>query len=144
MKVQFRAKQSNGVFSISNREFFDRYLKTLDDGNYSITIEKAKKKRSLNQNRYYFGVVLPILLFNFREIGFNELQNIEQVHDILKVKFLVEKISNDNGEFLERIKSTTELSTVQFMDYIAEVQMWASQEFNIIIPDPNEVLEINL
>lgn len=144
MKVQFKAKASNGVFSIGNREFFDRYLKTLADGNYSITIEKAKKKRSLNQNRYYFGVVLPILLFNFREMGFNELQNVEQVHDIVKVKFLTETMANENGEFLQRIKSTTELSTSQFMDFIAEIQQWASEQFNITIPDPNQVLEINL
>lgn len=37
--------------------------------------------------------------------------------------------------------STAKQNTVEMMDYIAEIQMWAAEYLNITIPDPGEQLE---
>ena len=68
----------------------------------------------------------------------------EQVHEMLKLKFLKESIlvNEETGEYLERIKSTTELSTVDFMEYIQQIQKFAIEYFNTEIPDPNQELTL--
>ena len=39
-------------------------------------------------------------------------------------------------------KSTAELTTTQMMDYVSEIQQFAAEYLNVIIPDPNEQIEI--
>jgi len=69
----------------------------------------------------------------------------EQTHELLKLRFLKETIlANDNGEYIERIKSTTELTTTEFMELIMEVQKFAIEYFNTEIPNPNEEITLNL
>ena len=69
----------------------------------------------------------------------------EQTHELLKLRFLKETIlANDNGEYIERIKSTTELSTSEFMELIMEVQKFAIEYFNTEIPNPNEEIKLEL
>ena len=51
---------------------------------------------------------------------------------------------NESGEFIEIIRSTTSLSTSEFMDFIAEIQQWTSEFLGVYIPDPNEVLELDI
>lgn len=62
----------------------------------------------------------------------------QETHELLKSKFNSEKIVNDEtGEVLEIPKSTARLNTVEMMDYIAKIQMWAAEFLNIVIPDPD-------
>ena len=44
------------------------------------------------------------------------------------------------GEKIPITKSTTELSTVEFEDYVAKIRMWAASFLSLIIPLPNEIL----
>ena len=52
----------------------------------------------------------------------------ESTHDLIKLKFLKEIIlaNEDTGEVIERVKSTTELSTSQFMDFVAEIRQFTN------------------
>ena len=70
----------------------------------------------------------------------------ESVHDMLKLRFLKESIlvNEESGEYIERIKSTTELSTIEFMEYILDIQKFAIEYFNTEIPNPNENITLAL
>lgn len=83
--------------------------------------------RSTPQNRYYWGVVVEILS---EHIGFSP----EEMHEILKHKFLnpFEKMG------YKIYPNTTQLTTVEFKNYIEKIQRWAAQELQCVIPDPNE------
>ena len=109
-----------------------------------IKIEKVRKKRSSGQNRHYFGVVIPLVQQGLKETG--NIMTSEMAHELLRLRFLKEQINVNEvtGEYIERIKSTTELSTSQFMDYIAEIQMFSAEYFNINIPSPNQDLTLTL
>ena len=48
-----------------------------------------------------------------------------------------------NGEVHELGYSTANLSTSEMMDYIAQVQQFAAEFLNTVIPDPGEQAEIN-
>ncbi|MEN6423332.1 MAG: hypothetical protein ABFD76_15440 [Smithella sp.] len=102
------------------------YLKTLHGKNIELTIRERKSQRSLNQNRYYFGVVLDILS---NHTGYES----DEMHEILKFKFL-KTVKAD----MEYIKSTTKLNTVEFEEYLTKIKQWAAVELNCYIPDPNE------
>jgi hypothetical protein len=144
MKAKYIGKIEDGRLRILNKRMFDAHIESLNGKEVSIILDKNTKKRSNNQNAYYHGVVLPIVKAGLIDAGFENYRNNEQVHDLLKFRFLKTNESNTDGEFIERIKSTSELSTSQFMDFIAEVQQWATEFLNVYIPEPNENLELNL
>jgi len=145
MELQFNCYKKSGRLYIRNKALFDAEVQNLSEGKeYTLILKSKKKQRSIPQNRYYFGVVVPIVFHALRDAGFNEIKTKEDAHDILKLKFLKTTINSESGEFIERIKSTTELSTSEFMDFIAELQIWASEFLGVNIPSPNEQVEINL
>lgn len=127
---------------IKDRNLFNEEIKTLDESKeYVITIKKKQKIRSNGQNRYYFGIVLPLVLRGLRNAGF-DVHSKEDAHDIVKCKFLKVDIENDSGEFITSIKSTKEMSTQEFKEFIDNVQYWASEYLNEYIPSPNESQDI--
>ena len=96
---------------------------------------KELKLRSVSENKYYWGVVLDILS---DELGHTKTE----MHEILKTKFLrdIAYIKKKNGEHLkvETSKSTTDLKTNEFEDYLSKIRNFASAELGIWIPEPNE------
>jgi hypothetical protein len=105
------------------------YMTSLEGQKIELTLRKFRKKRSDQQNRYYWGVVIDILGKTF---GYEP----EEMHEALKFKFL--QIDSSIQPGLISARSTTKLSTTEFMDYISAIQRWAAQEFHIYLPDPNE------
>jgi len=105
-------------------------------------ITKAKKKRSNPQNAFYWGVIVPIVKNGLLEIGY-KLTN-ERTHDFLKERFLKEDLVNETtGEIMGTVsKSTSSLTTSQFMDYMAEIQQFSAEYLGVQIPEPNEQLTI--
>jgi hypothetical protein len=139
MKYEIRSTVENGNLK-RNRNLIIDAIHSFEGQNVVVTIEKAKKKRSNPQNSYWHGVVVPIVQQCLKDAGY--LMTKEQTHEMLKLKFLKETIliNENSGEYLERIKSTTELTTTQFMELIMEVQSFALEYFNTEIPNPNENL----
>jgi len=91
-----------------------------------IKIEEWKRYRSLNQNRYLWGVV-------YAEISSFTGMSLEEVHEGMKYMFLV-----DRENKIPRVKSTTELSTKEFMEFVDKVREFAIFNLGIQIPEPNE------
>lgn len=117
-------------------------IKSFEGKEITIKIEKRKKKRSNPQNAYYYGVVISIMRDALKDAGY--IMTNESVHEMLKLRFLKETImiNEDTGECIERIKSTTELSTSGMMDYFTEITIFAAEYFQVQIPEPNEQLRI--
>ncbi len=89
-----------------------------------------RSERSKKQNSYYWGVMVTILS---DEWGYTK----DEVHDILKAKFLCEKQIGKP----DKIKSTTKLDTKEMVDYQDQIKIWAASEWGIYIPDPNEEIK---
>ena len=101
---------------------------------------KPKSQRSLQLNKYYFGVVLKIFA---GELGWS----VEDAHDFFKHEFLREYKDLDTDKLNNRedsiftdvlciVKSTTKLNNQEFMDYIKKIQQFAAEQ-GIVVPDPN-------
>ena len=137
--------KGNAVFTPYDVQDFLGHTKKLIGEKVTVTMEKYKpyKKRSLEQNNYWHGVICEILS---QENGDTPLY----WHKYLKVRFLLGKIIGREPDMEKIIKSgrfeeiagmltTTSLSTSEFETLNASVRSWASMKLGVLIPLPNEV-----
>jgi len=119
------------------RKLFDE----LKDGKYLIEINKHNK-RSTQQNRYYFGIVVPLVRDGIFNLGTD--LTLAETHDFLKAEFNYTEIVSSDGEVKRAPRSTTALSKEQFSEYIQRIQIFSAEFLNIYIPDPNEQLTLDI
>jgi len=143
MNYEIISEVKNGTLT-RNTNLIKDAIQTFEGKQIVIKIEKAKKKRSTQQNRFYYGVIIPIVQNCLKEAG--HIMTNESTHDLIKLKFLKEAlfVNEETGEVIERIKSTTELSTSQFMDLLAEINNFTFEYFGVSLPSPNDDLTLNL
>lgn len=113
------------------RREMDRWIATLKGQAVVITIKREHATRSNQQNRYWWGVVVPLIA---EHLGYTN----DEMHEALKYKFLRTEAEAAPTD-LPKIRSTTSLNTKEFTDLIENVITWAGSEFGIEIPLPNEV-----
>lgn len=118
-------------FSASEMDVaFKKLREYVKGGNsYILQINRAKAKRSLPQNKYYWGVV--VTLFS-QTTGYSS----NEAHQTLAGYFL--KYEKDGKWF---IRSTTDLDTKGFEDYAEQCRVFMWQELNVHVPLPNELTE---
>jgi hypothetical protein len=139
--MRFLANIKGGRLFISERLTFDKYISSLKEGYYTVELKPRKKQRSIFQNAYYWGVVVPLVCDGLRDMG-NDVQ-VEETHEFLKGRFcFTEVVCESTGEVLKVPKSTANLSTVDFMAYLSEIQRFASEYLGVVIPEPNEQVSI--
>jgi len=128
---------------LHNRKRFDKEVQEFAGKEVVVRIEKKRSKRSENQNRYYWGAVIPIVTEGLKGVGYRVTE--ADTHTYLKSRFLiVTLVSELTGEILPTTGSTAQLTTTEFMEYIQEIQQWAAEFLNVYIPDPNEQTELEL
>jgi hypothetical protein len=54
-----------------------------------------------------------------------------------------EVVNQELGEVIKLSKSTTELSTIEWEEYMDQIRTFATEFLNITIPLPNETLTID-
>lgn len=139
MKFQIKSNVVNGNLK-RNREQIKQAIASFEGKEIIITIDKAKKTRSNNQNSYYWGVCIPLIQSGLKDAT-GEFRSSENIHyNILLPLFSpsVEIINTDTGQVLTERISSSEMTTIQFMEYVMEIQKWSSEFLNVDIPDPNE------
>lgn len=103
-------------------------------GRYTISVDKPKQSRTLAQNKYYWGVIVPMLSSEF---GYFK----DEMHELLRRKFLSYTKENPyTGEAEMFARSTTKLSTADMEIYLESIRAWALSEFAVYLPLPNEFL----
>lgn len=128
--------------AITNKPVVRKAFAALSDGKYLVRID-AFKKRTLSQNAYYHGVVVPMVKDGLRDIGYSEVKTNEDAHEILKHLFLKKKLTNENnGDEIIIAGSTANLKTVDFNAFLEDVWQWAATYLNVQIPQPNQQLVI--
>lgn len=126
---------------ITNRKKVKQVFEDLEDGTYMVKID-AFKKRSLQQNKYYWYCVVPIVKDGLFAAGYDDVKSNIDAHEVLKMLFLKKKIVNHNtGELIIEIAgSTSKLGTIQFNAFIDEVIKWGAEYLGVQIPLPNKPL----
>lgn len=120
---------------------FKEALRRLTGKPVVLTVSEFRETRSNQANRYYWGVVVELIHDALNDAGWEVTK--EGTHDMLKFRFLREDkpIGND-GEFITTIKSTSELDTMEFGEYIEHCCRFAAEYLNTVIPPPGEQQEL--
>lgn len=132
---RFYGTVSDGRLVLDARQAFIEAVRTLEGKQVVIELRQSRK-RSNQQNRYYWGAVLPIIQYGMKQVGVT--MSIEQVHDLMKFKHLQTEYVTTDGEIINSIGSTTDLNPIEFSDYIDRIREWALEYLNIDIPEPNQ------
>ena len=103
-------------------------------GKYRIKITKYRLKRSDKQNKRYWAAIVAQFADWLREQG-NEFTNL-QAHELLKYRFLRKTfVDTKTGEALDYTRSTTELDTAEFNQFMDAAENWLAEFCGIIVPE---------
>lgn len=120
-----------GKFIPDNPTIYSNAFCVHEGKRVEVTIGRVTTKRSGEQNKYYWGVVIAILS---QHTGYTP----EEMHDALRVKFLSET-GQHSGLVITR--STTTLTKEEVAQYIEKIQKLGA-ELGCYIPDADEVVGV--
>lgn len=123
----FWGKVRSGI-KLENKREFAKALKQLEGKDIELIIKQWLKRRTLNQNAYYWTIV--------RLIGDHTGFTAEEVHELMKRKFLSYEKQHKN-KIYRFTKSTTDLNIGEFIEYVEKVKQFAIEELDIIPPEIN-------
>ena len=114
-----RANKVDGkkTLVVESKVWYQHQLNKFPDGTkVTLEVHTRKAKRTEQQNRYYWGVYLPIIA---KETGEHDL---DALHELVKGKFLTEGIVEVLGQKVRKKKSTTELGVGEFCEFIMNIE----------------------
>ncbi len=117
-----------------------KWCQTFKSGTHvEIIIRKFKSKRSNLQNRYYWGVVIPVLAEHF---GYE----MEEMHEEMKILFNPKDSKIRPGKKIGG--STTKMSTEEFYSgetsYVERICRWAASEHGVYVPPPKKACNADI
>lgn len=102
---------------VQSKAWFENQLNKFRDGELvTLQITNRKPKRTTQQNRYYWGVYLPLIASETGE------KDLDRLHELFKGKFLTTGVVEVLGHKVRMKKSTTELSVSDFSQYILDIE----------------------
>lgn len=135
--LKLESQVINGKLPDATRITIADAIKGLDGKRVIISVEEKKSRRSLNQNAFYHGVVIPTVRLAFLDAG-TPLTAYE-CHEILfgAVVKHTKAITMPDGSIKEVRRSSTDMTTAEWENAMEMIRAWAAQ-WGIIIPLPNE------
>lgn len=129
MIPKFYGFSKDGNIKFERWNDLSSWIRSLDGKRLEIVVKEYKPKRSNEQNRYYHGVIIPILAEYF---GYTH----DEMHDAIKIHFL-QRAPEPGKPFT--VGSTAKLTTERFKQLTDDIKIWAATEYGVSIPDPHEV-----
>jgi hypothetical protein len=143
MKIEVTTSIHNGLFK-RNRNTVLEAIKSFNGSDVVITIDKVKKKRSNNQNAFYWGVLIPLMQQGAKHT-WGESWSVDKAHKHLSKLFVFhESVNIKTGLITQTPKSTTELTTTDWEVYVTEIRIYLLENFDIDAPEPNQEITLQL
>ena len=162
MKIIHFGKVTDGYLDPREPDKLRLVLLKLEGCECKLTIEKLYDTRSVNQNSYYWGVVVSSFVQGWQETT-GELITSDQAHEMLKYHcntvelqiiekkvaklfakskgnriFVVHKVERKEMRRIKTAGTTTDLSTLEFEQYQERCRVLILEYFNLVVPLPNE------
>ena len=112
----------------------------LRNGEYTVTIKKKTKPRSLSQNALYW-VWLRCVGNCFAEVTGDEYWCTKEGQDNIHRKYSGKYLTfpmEINGHVEQQVKSTTKLTTAEMSSYMEKIKTDVYTEHGIILPLPQD------
>lgn len=156
MKRDFYLEIKSGKL-IDNRKSVATYLGSRRDGKCKITVATGvdvdDPKRTSNQNRYYWGIVIARYLNAMLDTGDNSVEQVrmelhletlaDALHEMLLYRFAgCELVDYDTGEVMRIPMRTSQMNTKQIGVFWDKVREDCKERYgDEIPPPPSDVFE---
>ena len=101
-------------------------IRTLKNGEYTISIERKVKHRSVSQNRLLWLWLRCIA----DELGYTA----DDMYDYFCSKYLSKEVYGERV-----VTGTSKLDTKTFKEFLDAIQIFAASELGITLPDPDDL-----
>ena len=105
------------------------------DKEVRILVRPTGRNRSVQQNKYYWSVVLPLVAEGLTYLQGQHI-HIDLAHAFIKRKFWPETGRVVAGHYIGF--TTTAATTAEWEEKMENIRRWAAELLNINIPEPNE------
>lgn len=112
------------------RGLMQKQLDKLRGAPVELTIRRFRNKRSDQANRFYWGVVVPLIA---EHCGYEK----DELHELLAMRFL--RIDDDPITGSPRRKHTPATDSKEFGEYVDSCIRFAT-ELGVYIPQPGEMV----
>jgi|TARA_R100000084_G_scaffold70667_1_gene31317 hypothetical protein len=116
----------NGKLILNNERRFNDNLNIFEGEEIEIRIKVRTNNRTTEQNSLYWKWINIMS----EETGFTK----EEMHELVKYKFLKRTSINNNGVEEVKLKSTTSLTVKEFTKLMDDVLYWSNNTLNINLP----------
>jgi hypothetical protein len=122
-----------GKFKLTarDRQLFEQAASQFADGYVVFRMERARRKRTDAQNKFWHGVVIPLFAEHCGE-------HVEEMKRTLALELIPVETRKLDGTVIITPGHTSDLDVAQFNDLIKRAQELGAS-MDIYIPDPNEV-----
>ena len=143
MKIKYFGKVNEfGKLKIFNQKIFKEDLQNLKNEDVELIIQKRTKRRSSEQNAYYWGCIINILVEAIKN-EWGEIYSKQKAHELLKANVnYKEKINEETVEIIRITKTTTLHTTKEQEEYHENCRRFIKEFFNTETPLPNEQIQI--
>ena len=116
----------NGKLILNNERRFNDNFNIFEGEEIEIRIKVRTNNRSNEQNSLYWKWINIMS----EETGFTK----EEMHELIKYKFLKRTSINNNGVEEVKLKSTTTLTVKEFTKLMDDILYWSNNTLNINLP----------
>jgi len=127
-----------GHVDLDDARGFAEALQVLGEGSIVVRVDRVgeKARRSVKANRYYWGVVLTLI------VTAAEGNTKDDIHDAMCDRFLkrtIVLVNKHTGEVTEHevARRSSTLTPEEFTRFVEEVRVFGSEFFGLTIPDPD-------
>lgn len=132
--MKLEANILNGKINFVDENTFLVQKAKLEGKRVIVELKEWRKTRSNNQNKYIWGIVLPIIA---EHLGYQD-NDTGSLWETIKVECGHYTEVVRNGKTLKIGKPSHDLNTLEFEKLASMIRTWASCELNCYIPLPNE------
>ncbi len=130
MNQIFEGKVQKGKLILQDPNRFRLLLAKNEGKEVELVLRKKKRHRTLNQNAWYWGVIVRMLS---EHLGYTA----DECHFALRQKFA--RIPERDRDGLMVAESTAAMDTKRFSQYCDEIVRWSAEYLHLYIPSPNEI-----
>lgn len=128
----------NRYFKPDDMNVLQKYLAEIMNGSPDVEVElnivRHEGKKSVQQLRYFYGVMLPVIKQALEDLQGEPLTK-EEVIMFLKDKFFYEEV-NMSGHFVKLPMSFAKATKEDVTKFISNVLSFANDVLNAHIPEP--------
>ena len=144
MTFEFFSDVKEDKLQANIRKLIADCLTTFNGKRVSIVIKRIKSKRSLNQNNY-IHVLFTIFAKELTALT-GEVYSMETVKNMCKLKFAqIDVVDKNTGEIIGKdLEATSKMSKSRCAEFTEQIIRWAAEQFQIVLPYPNEQVELKI